>query len=288
MYVQPRNITTIHEPSYICSSRHKRNKIFLLVVVCSATEHFERRVAIRETWGDMNKYQKLSKIFNRVRDSYKKYNYTYDLYTENNEGFNITDVLKRNKREMSGLGHLLPALAKALQGNLATAGTQETRFDDEMLPEFDMNKELGEQTESYDYVYDTNVMKIPPNGFEELPDLDKILSLLKRDKNFPRIPDIPKAGNTEIDFKLTFLLGLPAGENVSHVQGNIDEEVLKYGDVIQENFLDSYNNLTLKSIMMLKWVTNRCNDSGEFSFFYVLIMEGKGKENVATSIISII
>lgn len=34
------------------------------------------------------------------------------------------------------------------------------------------------------------------------------------------------------------------------------------GDIIQENFLDSYNNLTLKSILLLKWVTNNCVDKG--------------------------
>lgn len=36
------------------------------------------------------------------------------------------------------------------------------------------------------------------------------------------------------------------------------EENYEYGDIIQEKFHDTYNNLTLKSVMMLKWVTTNC------------------------------
>lgn len=35
------------------------------------------------------------------------------------------------------------------------------------------------------------------------------------------------------------------------------------GDIIQENFVDSYNNLTLKTILMLKWANNNCVNKGE-------------------------
>lgn len=33
---------------------------------------------------------------------------------------------------------------------------------------------------------------------------------------------------------------------------------MMYNDIIQEGFLDSYNNLTVKSLMMLKWVNRYC------------------------------
>ena len=33
-------------------------------------------------------------------------------------------------------------------------------------------------------------------------------------------------------------------------------------DIVIENFLDTYANLTLKSIFMLKWLNNRCRNSG--------------------------
>lgn len=43
--------------------------------------------------------------------------------------------------------------------------------------------------------------------------------------------------------------------------------IILLGDIIQENFVDSYNNLTLKSILMLKWVNNNCIDKGTYIFF---------------------
>jgi len=39
----------------------------------------------------------------------------------------------------------------------------------------------------------------------------------------------------------------------------VEEESLHYSDIIQEGFVDSYNNLTLKSVMMLKWVLSNCH-----------------------------
>lgn len=41
-------------------------------------------------------------------------------------------------------------------------------------------------------------------------------------------------------------------------QEAVEEEASAYNDVIQENFVDSYNNLTLKSVMLLKFVKNHC------------------------------
>lgn len=55
--------------------------------------------------------------------------------------------------------------------------------------------------------------------------------------------------------KILFLLGQTAN-NETQVKINTESEV--YGDVIQESFLDTYNNLTLKTVMMLKWVNKNC------------------------------
>lgn len=44
----------------------------------------------------------------------------------------------------------------------------------------------------------------------------------------------------------------------------IEEESEEYKDVIQENFIDTYNNLTLKSLMLLKLVKNECRSTVSF------------------------
>ncbi|KAJ6644093.1 Beta-1,3-galactosyltransferase 1, partial [Pseudolycoriella hygida] len=61
--------------------------------------------------------------------------------------------------------------------------------------------------------------------------------------------------------KILFLVGqTPSNET----QLKINTESETYGDVIQESFLDTYNNLTLKTVMMLKWVNKNCQHKTKF------------------------
>lgn len=55
--------------------------------------------------------------------------------------------------------------------------------------------------------------------------------------------------------KIVFLLGQSDNDTLNN---SILDESLQYNDIIQEQFHDTYNNLTLKSVMMLKWVTTKC------------------------------
>ncbi|XP_011250495.1 beta-1,3-galactosyltransferase 1 [Camponotus floridanus] len=56
--------------------------------------------------------------------------------------------------------------------------------------------------------------------------------------------------------KIVFLLGQSDNDTLNNL---IVEENSQYNDIIQERFFDTYNNLTLKSVMMLKWVTSNCD-----------------------------
>nr|XP_018910325.1 PREDICTED: beta-1,3-galactosyltransferase 1-like isoform X1 [Bemisia tabaci]XP_018910327.1 PREDICTED: beta-1,3-galactosyltransferase 1-like isoform X1 [Bemisia tabaci]XP_018910328.1 PREDICTED: beta-1,3-galactosyltransferase 1-like isoform X1 [Bemisia tabaci]XP_018910329.1 PREDICTED: beta-1,3-galactosyltransferase 1-like isoform X1 [Bemisia tabaci]XP_018910330.1 PREDICTED: beta-1,3-galactosyltransferase 1-like isoform X1 [Bemisia tabaci]XP_018910331.1 PREDICTED: beta-1,3-galactosyltransferas len=59
--------------------------------------------------------------------------------------------------------------------------------------------------------------------------------------------------------RVVFLLGHPLPSHESaYVQSRISREKEMYQDIIQEDFIDSYNNLTIKSIMMLRWFTKNC------------------------------
>ena len=57
--------------------------------------------------------------------------------------------------------------------------------------------------------------------------------------------------------KLIFMLG--SGSD-PYVQGEIESESRQHGDIIQENFTDSYRNLSLKSVGVLKWVKYFCSN----------------------------
>ena len=44
-------------------------------------------------------------------------------------------------------------------------------------------------------------------------------------------------------------------------QDKLNNESEEYGDIIQESFVDSYANLTVKSLMLLKWFTHNCDNT---------------------------
>lgn len=68
----------------------------------------------------------------------------------------------------------------------------------------------------------------------------------------------PKYGKLKRTVKLVFLFGTP-----KTILGNsiVKEESKIYGDVVQADFVDSYFNLTYKSIMGLRWVAEFCSES---------------------------
>jgi hypothetical protein len=58
--------------------------------------------------------------------------------------------------------------------------------------------------------------------------------------------------------KLMFLLG---NLNNASLQSQIIKESVQYHDIIQEDFIDSYRNLSIKSVALLRWVSLFYNDA---------------------------
>ena len=56
--------------------------------------------------------------------------------------------------------------------------------------------------------------------------------------------------------KVVFLVGQQVNNTHQELLKNEQEE---YGDIIQESFIDTYANLTIKSLMLLKWFTQNCD-----------------------------
>ncbi|XP_072167034.1 N-acetyllactosaminide beta-1,3-N-acetylglucosaminyltransferase 4-like [Diadema setosum] len=59
-------------------------------------------------------------------------------------------------------------------------------------------------------------------------------------------------------FRVVFLLGAVRQPSL---QAQLDMEAATHGDIVQEDFVDSYANLTLKTVMGLKWVASRCRQA---------------------------
>lgn len=55
-----------------------------------------------------------------------------------------------------------------------------------------------------------------------------------------------------------FLLGLPTGADAQELQGKLGVESQQHRDLIQSDFHDGYRNLTIKTMMMLQWLSSHC------------------------------
>ncbi|TWW58956.1 beta-1,3-galactosyltransferase 2-like [Takifugu flavidus] len=55
-----------------------------------------------------------------------------------------------------------------------------------------------------------------------------------------------------------FMLGLSGGADASKQQEELRRESRQYRDLVQSDFLDSYRNLTIKTMMTLEWLATNC------------------------------
>ncbi|CAI9544891.1 unnamed protein product [Staurois parvus] len=63
--------------------------------------------------------------------------------------------------------------------------------------------------------------------------------------------------NYDVDVVRIFLVGFPKIV-VNRTQGLLEEESEVFGDIVQQDFMDTYYNLTLKTLMGMEWVTKFC------------------------------
>ena len=60
--------------------------------------------------------------------------------------------------------------------------------------------------------------------------------------------------------KIVFILGRTEG-SIPELDAALLHENAAHKDIVQEDFLDTYRNLTYKAIAALKWISTYCNDS---------------------------
>ncbi|NXP42045.1 B3GL1 acetylgalactosaminyltransferase, partial [Leiothrix lutea] len=62
-----------------------------------------------------------------------------------------------------------------------------------------------------------------------------------------------------------FLLGQDArGEAAAAAALSVEDESVLYGDIIRQDFVDTYDNLTLKTIMAFQWLSQFCSNARFF------------------------
>ncbi|NXX36718.1 B3GL1 acetylgalactosaminyltransferase, partial [Nicator chloris] len=58
-----------------------------------------------------------------------------------------------------------------------------------------------------------------------------------------------------------FLLGQDAQREDRAAELSVEDESVLYGDIIRQDFMDTYNNLTLKTIMAFQWLSEFCSNA---------------------------
>lgn len=78
--------------------------------------------------------------------------------------------------------------------------------------------------------------------------------------------------------KLLFFTGaFPCNANATKLQTKLSDEYHNFGDIVQEDFLDVFQNLRLKAVSMLRWTFTYCSDVK-----YVIRMDDDVVVNVPT------
>ena len=99
------------------------------------------------------------------------------------------------------------------------------------------------------------------NSSDGRPLLDMVITVLSIPNNFSMRNVLRDTwvsttrGNTSPSVRHVFLLGAPLDKQT---QPLIDAEAKTHNDIVQMSFVDSYQNLTLKTMMMLEWATTVC------------------------------
>lgn len=104
--------------------------------------------------------------------------------------------------------------------------------------------------------YEIDVKRICPINGEEMQLLILITSQPKHAAQRMAIRQTWGHFNNRHNISIAFMLGKSRDEAVN--QANSKENSV-HGDLITGNFIDSYNNLTLKTISYLQWVDENCN-----------------------------
>lgn len=286
-YVQPAENTTIIDPLNICTTEERtgdaseNEKVFLLIVVCSSSMNFEARQTIRETWGNTSEfnYAQFVRLHARLKGEYlgpRPFKHLQD-YMKNAVSENSFPTVEDDLSPEAHLfttGHLTMPRTES-SGALKHTGPQSSntssqqQLEDTAVPIITTASPFWEsqnfnvkvvfllgQSET-DYLHQQSKSSLSFDHISTTDDTQKLqVPTRPEQRKPPGVSLFPPEGDVDPAFNVREV-------ELDELQLRIVNESEVYGDIIQENFIDSYNNLTLKTIMMLKWVTNNCDGRGK-------------------------
>lgn len=139
---------------------------------------------------------------------------------------------------------------------LAINSSSSLKFDEPMVKVDHLNR-----LKKLEYVHDFNSLLKPAEDFcyrnsDELFLLVYVHSAPINYKKRLTIRQTWANGQQFKDLKLVFMIGDSKSQQINDL---LKLEHSIYGDIVQEDFVDTYRNLTHKAVMALKWISKCCN-----------------------------
>uniref|UniRef100_A0A182NR88 RING-type E3 ubiquitin transferase n=1 Tax=Anopheles dirus TaxID=7168 RepID=A0A182NR88_9DIPT len=264
-YVLPYENTTIIDPLNVCSTEERAGladeseKVYLLIVVCSSASNFEARQTIRQTWGNVREfnYDQFRRLHARLRGDYLEPKVAMGVRGLKDYMWTVPVEATAQSNEV----HTKLNSSHSSDTNDNSSSSSNTNSNSMLHMNLNIKLVfLVGQSES-DYIHQHQRSE-PPAGDSE-GDTKRSLTVEPTGVDPSptdgtgtlRLSLFPSGGDVDPAFNV----GSGGAELQDETQLRIVNESEVYGDIIQESFIDSYNNLTLKTIMMLKWVTNNCD-----------------------------
>lgn len=299
-YVLPAENTTVIDPLNVCTAEERtgegleNEKVFLLIVVCSAPRNFEARQTIRETWGNASafNYPQFAQLHARLRGEYldPRTPVVRDLAdymrnrvgTGSDGGGGVASEWTQQQQQSAGTDSINESSHRATDPHSSNKSSQTRSSPSGGAQQHPTSSQTTQTPSAATHpplldgaLFNVKVVFLLGQTEEEYLHLHgrPVKPESAADPTTPH--SVPAPVNSEDDDQKTTAtrppsLFRPGGDvdpafNVRE-EPELDEQQRRllnesdmYGDIIQESFIDSYNNLTLKTIMMLKWVTNNCD-----------------------------
>ncbi|KAL9694076.1 hypothetical protein quinque_013361 [Culex quinquefasciatus] len=282
-YVLPAENTTVIDPVNVCTAEERtgegleNEKVFLLIVVCSAPRNFEARQTIRETWGNVSgfNYPQFAQLHARLRGEY------LDPRPPDRD---LADFMRR-VTGADGIAVASERTQKQQQQHQHQSAAPERHHDRSRRATDPHSSSSNKSSQSFpapSQSTSTTPGGVPSPLDGALLNVKVVFLLGQTEAEYlhqrtgkPVVAEqqqqtTPLAPVEQTTATRPPSLFQPGGDvdpafNVRE-EPELDEQQRRllnesevYGDIIQESFIDSYNNLTLKTIMMLKWVNNNCD-----------------------------
>ncbi|XP_065300335.1 beta-1,3-galactosyltransferase 5-like [Dermacentor albipictus] len=164
-------------------------------------------------------------------------------------------VLKRYDAPL--LRHLMDSIATQEYVNLTSSATSATNGGTRYTAAVAGISRTAKATTTYSYLISKDTVACSPSSGRN--DTLALVAVFTASDHFEHRSTVRSTWGGALTkmsgLKVLFMLGRPGSDPV---QERIVQEDGTHEDIVQGNFVDTYKNLTLKSLMMLTWVTRFC------------------------------